>query len=77
MRSHVYQLRPRDWARALVPTLLVIAGLSMLLKAAGHLGLLPAPAVAWDYELTVLAHQSAACHENAPAEIIIARDSTC
>lgn len=77
MRSHDYQLRPRDWARALAPTLVVIAGLAVLLKAAGHLGLLPAPAVAWDPELTVLAHQSAACHDPEPAEIIIAGDSTC
>ena len=77
MTSHDYQLRPSDWARALLPTLLVIAGLAMLLKAAGHLGLLPAPAVAWDPELTVMAHQSAACRDPEPAEILIAGDSTC
>lgn len=77
MRSHEYQLRPREWVRAIGPTLLVIVGLAVLLKAANHLALLPAPAVAWNPELTVLAHQSAACQDPEPAEILITGDSTC
>ncbi len=77
MRSHEYQLRPRDWMQALGPTLSVIVGLAVLLKAASHFGLLPAPAVAWDPELTVLAHQSAACQDPEPADILITGDSTC
>jgi hypothetical protein len=77
MRSHEYQVQPRQWVRAIGPTVLVIAALAVLLKAAGHLALLPAPAVAWDPELTVLAHQSAACRDLEPAEILITGDSTC
>jgi hypothetical protein len=77
MRSHEYQIRLREWVRAVGPTLLVIAGLAVLLKAANYLALLPAPALAWDPELTVLAHQSAACHDPEPAEILITGDSTC
>jgi hypothetical protein len=77
MHSHEYQVRIRDWLLALVPTLLVIGGLSVILKIANRHSLLPVVPPTLDPEMTVLTHQSLATHNAGAAEIILTGDSTC
>lgn len=67
----------RDWLVPIGRIGLVLACLALLPRAAGWLGLLPAPAVGWDPELTVLEHQLRAPEGAQGAEFVLVGDSTC
>lgn len=77
MKSHEITFRPRDLARALLPTLLVVVCLALLLRVGNRLGWLPEPAVWVDPDLTVLRHQALASRSPDPATVVLVGDSTC
>ena len=77
MRSHEYSFGFRGAVRLLGPTAFMAFCLVALLKIGDALGILPAPAVSADPDMTLLVHQSHASHTRHPAEIVLLGDSTC
>ncbi len=77
MRSHYYQFTAHEVLRAILPTALILAALSLGLKSAHRLGWLPEPPAAADPDRAVLAHQARACRGGAAAEVVLTGDSTC
>ncbi len=77
MKSVRCQCTLRQFVEMTWPTILIVAGLTVLLKLAGHAGWLPPSPVAADPDETVLAHQALASRQGPPAEIVLAGDSTC
>jgi hypothetical protein len=77
MKSHEYNFSLRQLARAILPTLVVLAGLAGVLRAARSLGLMPTRPVTSDPHYAVLAHQSRAARSHHPAQIVLVGDSTC
>jgi len=77
VKSHQYQVRPKDWSRAVLPTAAVVAALLGLIKAGNCLDFLPRPNPTSEPTTVVLAHQSRAARSYSPAEVVLVGDSTC
>lgn len=77
MKSHEYNLSVRELARAVLPTLVVLAVLAVVLRGGRSHGLMPPRPVSWDPNSAMLAHQSRAARSHHPARIVLVGDSTC
>ena len=77
MKSHEFQLTPRDLLGLIGPTLVVVLVAMGLLQAARHWRCLPPPPLSLNPDLTMLAHQARASRQRDPAEIVLVGDSTC